>query len=241
MRIILAAALAVALPAAAGALDGEGNGPVRSEERAVPAFTRIIEVRGALDADVRVGPARRVTVIVDQDLQRRVEVRVEGETLIVDSGDVTWRDFPAGFMPGTRRRVEIDAPALRAVRLSGSGDVAIEGGQGDLRLAIEGAGDLRWRGEAARLEVALHGSGDVALSGRADALGVSVEGSGDVDAANLRARSAEVAVDGSGDVRLRLDGGVLRASVSGSGDVTWSGEARVERATGSGSGSISRR
>jgi hypothetical protein len=205
-----------------------GDGKKVTQPRQVGEFTKV-RLEGSLDATVTVGPARAVSVTIDQNLQPLVETRVDGDTLVVTAREISYEG--AG-------RVEIAVPALRAFAIRGSGDARIEGGQGDLALSISGSGDLTWRGEAGRLSAAISGSGDMRLSGTAAGVEISVAGSGDVKAADLQAGSADVSVAGSGDVEVRLTGGALRASVAGSGDVVWYGEGRVERAATAGSGEI---
>jgi hypothetical protein len=237
-----AAILSLAAPAPAAAWGWnatKGDGKKVTQAREVGAFSRVRLV-GSLDARVRVGGPRAVSVTIDENLQPLVEVLVEGDTLVVRSRELSYQG---------EGRVEIAVPSLRALGIEGSGDADIapadgaglERGAGDLALAISGSGDITWRGQAARLTAAVSGSGDMKLSGTADAVEISVAGSGDVSAQDLAAGSADVSVAGSGDVSVRLTGGALRAAVAGSGDVTWYGEGRVERAARAGSGEITHR
>lgn len=227
---VLAALLAV--PAAAKDRRIEGDGKPVTESRTVEPFDRI-RLEGFADVSVRVGGERAVSVTVDGNLQRHFATEVRDGTLVLDA--------KGSIRPTGDVRVAIAVPALRAFTISGSGDVAIEGGSGPLELEIEGSGDLRWKGEATELEAKIEGSGDLRLEGTAARLEVEVEGSGDVDASALRARDVVAEVEGSGDVEVTVDGGTLSASVSGSGDVRWRGQAKVERISVSGSGEISRK
>ncbi len=235
-RLALAALAAVALlPAVAQArsLFGgtRGDGQKVTQPRQVGAFDSV-RVEGAIDAAVKVGGAPTVSVTIDQNLQPLVITEVSGSTLVIRTRDISWEG---------KGIVEITVPALRAFTIEGSGDAAIEGGQGDLALKIEGSGDLRWSGSAGQLEASISGSGDMKLSGTAAHASISVAGSGDVKAGALTAKGATVSVAGSGDVEVTLDGGSLSATVAGSGDVTWHGRATVEKASVSGSGEIVRR
>ena len=228
--VVVAACLATAWPA--GARDRlEGDKNVTTEGREVGAFDRI-SLRGGVDAVVKVGGARSVSVVIDANLQPRVITRVEGGTLVVDTD--------ADIRPSRDARVIVIVPELRALDTRGSGDALIDGGTGDLALDTTGSGEIRWRGEAARLEVTTKGSGEVVLAGKADALVARTLGSGDVLARELAARDVDVRTAGSGDAEVTLAGGVLRARTSGSGDVTWYGEGRVEEKSSAGSGDIER-
>lgn len=206
----------------------KGDGQKVAQPREVGPFSRI-RLEGSLDARVTVGPARAVSVTIDQNLQPLVETRVEGDTLVISAREASWQG---------EGRVDVSVPALRGLAIRGSGDAAIEGGEGDLSLSISGSGDLTWRGRAGALAAAVSGSGDMQLSGTATSVEISVAGSGDVRARELEAGRADVSVAGSGDVEVRLAGGPLRASVAGSGDVVWYGEGRVEQASSVGSGRI---
>ena len=228
---VLATFAASAAPATArawGRNATKGDGQKVTQARQVGEFSQV-RLEGPLDATVTVGPPRAVSVTIDQNLQPLVELRLEGDTLVVEAAEISYQG---------EGRVVIAVPALRGFAIRGSGDARIEGGRGDLALAISGSGDIAWRGEADRLSAAISGSGDMKLAGRAASVEISVAGSGDVKASDLVAGGADVSVAGSGDVEVRLAGGALRASVAGSGDVVWYGEGRLERASTAGSGAI---
>jgi hypothetical protein len=239
--LALAAAALLATPLAARA-DGwswhftigagtSGDGQKVTQPRAVAAFSKV-RLEGSLDVRVAVGGAQNVAVTIDQNLQPLVETVVEGDTLVIRTQTMNYHGVG---------KVEVTTPALRGFAIEGSGDVVIDGGQGDLRLSVAGSGDLAWKGKAGKLDVQIEGSGDVTLEGSADDAGLEIAGSGDIKARALTAHSAKVEVSGSGDVELTLAGGTLSAEVNGSGDVHWHGNAQVERASVSGSGEIARR
>jgi hypothetical protein len=238
MRTV-AAAVVLSLAACAHGTAHAGGTPVRgdgrkmTEARDVPDFDAVA-LQGAIDARVKVGPARSVSITIDANLQPLVRTTVEDGRLVVRTeGDLDWRGDAW---------VEISVPALRELSTAGSGDAAVEGSTGgDLALRTSGSGDLRWRGEARRLLVSTSGSGDAHLSGRADALEATTSGSGDLEARDLSARDASIRTSGSGDAEVTLAGGALRVQTSGSGDVTWWGVGSVAEASVSGSGEVQRR
>jgi hypothetical protein len=234
----LAATLSLALtPLAASAHGGwgsstSGNGQKATQARPVGAF-KAVRLEGSLDVKVKVGAPTAVAVTIDENLLPLVETALDGDTLVIKTtGSMSYHGVG---------RVEVSTPTLRGFAIEGSGDVAIDGGQGDVTLSVAGSGDLTWRGAAARLVAEIAGSGDVKLAGTADLADLSVAGSGDIAARELTAHGAEVEVAGSGDVELTLAGGTLRAEVAGSGDVHWYGTAQVERVSVSGSGEIAHR
>ncbi|BDG01597.1 head GIN domain-containing protein [Anaeromyxobacter oryzae] len=228
MRLPAALFLAAAtLPAAAHATV-HGNGEKTTVRRDLPAFTAI-RLEGRLDADVKVGAPQAVAVTIDSNLQGHVRTRVERDTLVVETDELSYRG------PG---RVEVTVPSLWALHLEGSGDVSIAGGSGDLELRVDGSGDLRWKGGAGKLKVEIEGSSNVKLEGSADALALSIDGSGDVEAAGLTARNATVEVSGSGDADVTLGGGAFSGAVSGSGSIRWHGTAMATNTAVSGTGAI---
>jgi uncharacterized protein (AIM24 family) len=208
-----------------------GDGQKVTQVRPTGAFAAV-RLEGSLDVEVQVGPPAAVAVTIDENLQPRVETRLDGDTLVITSRSMRYRG---------EAKVSVATPALRAFDLEGSGRVTIRDGAGDTTLTLSGSGDLDWKGRAGALAVELAGSGAVRLDGLARALRVELNGSGDVKAARLTATDAEVEINGSGDVELTLDGGALSAEISGSGDVRWGGAVRSERSTVNGSGRISHR
>ncbi len=233
---VTCAILAAGAPACRWPRTIEGDGHPTTQVREVGGAYDAVASRGALDLQVKVGPAPSVAVTIDGNLQPYVLVRVEGSTLVVEQReDLRWHG---------RASADVTLPSLRAVSTSGSGSATIDGGpQGaSLTLSTSGSGGIRWHGDAARLEVSTSGSGGVVLDGRAAAVRVSTSGSGAVEGGALTVSGdADVTTSGSGRVELALAGGALRARTSGSGDVVYSGEARSVDAHASGSGSVRRR
>lgn len=237
-HLAAAASLCLALTPLAASAHGwwggstSGDGKKTTQARAVGEF-KAVRLEGSLDVKVKVGAPAAVAVTIDENLQPLVETVLDGDTLVIKTkGSMSYHG---------EGRVELSTPTLRGFWIEGSGDAAIEGGQGDLTLSVAGSGDIAWRGAAGKLVVEIAGSGDVKLAGTADQADLEVAGSGDIAARELTARSAEVEVAGSGDVELTLAGGTLRAEVAGSGDVHWYGTAQVERVSVSGSGEIAHR
>jgi hypothetical protein len=212
----------------------EGDGNTTTENREIHGTFDAVETQGAMDLQVKVGPATAVAVTIDRNLQPYVDVHLEGTTLILEQREhLRWHG---------RAFSDVTVPALRAVSTSGSGQAMVDGSSGgSLSLATSGSGGIRLHGEVQRLAVSTSGSGRVALVGRVAALHVSTSGSGDVDGGALTVSGdADVSTWGSARVELVMAGGSLHACTSGSGDVLYSGEARAVDAQASGSGRIRR-
>jgi len=115
--------------------------------------------------------------------------------------------------------VELPARALRHVRISGAGKVALEKiSQPDLQLTISGSGQMRAQGAVEHVSATISGSGDVRLGDLATKrLTAKISGSGTVEAAPKD--EADVALSGSGTVKLLTRPGALHSKVSGSGRI----------------------
>ncbi len=211
-----------------------GSGVKVEKVRALGAFTKL-RIDGPVDIKLAQAASDQATVIADDNIEPLVETAVEGDTLVIRLK----RD--AGFTTRSAPSVRLDARALQAIQVHGSGDLAVDRFKADsLGLQISGSGDAHFGlVEVKELTVGISGSGDVRLSGRADQQSWSISGSGDVDARALSGRAAKVSLSGSGDVSLGVTE-QLDAQLSGSGDLSYAGRPQLRQSV-SGSGEISRR
>jgi hypothetical protein len=257
----LAALLPFVLPACAIELH-DGSGPEAAPVElapqgvvpcAVPHAGHLATVRseGFVDVEITVGTAESVRLACDPSLTPAVHVEARGDALRI------WNDGNHGG--GGHCAVHVGLGALRALEVSGSGDVNVRGraeglavveasGSGDVtiddlttdeaQIATSGSADIAVRHASARsLAVEVSGSGDVQVSGASERVQISVSGSGTVDARRLRVVDADVDASGSGDVAVTTSGRV-RAVASGSGDISVGGRPHERDASRSGSGSI---
>lgn len=235
MRLVLAAPLLLAACSFGGNADADqpgipGQGAGNARTYAAADFDTI-DLRGADNADVRVGSGFSVRAEGDPEVLDRLRITREGNALRIDRRrDSGWH------WGGSDARVLVTMPRIVAAKLAGSGDLTIdraEGARFDGSLA--GSGNLKVQAmqvDEARLAIA--GSGDIKAGGNANRVEVSIAGSGSLDGGDLEAKAAKVSVAGSGNVRAKLDGeGEVR--IAGSGDVDLGGKARCTiRASGSG-------
>ena len=101
-------AIVVALQLLA-ACSHEAVGPVRTEQRGVDAF-HSIDLRGAADATVQVGPVASVTLIADAETLKTTGTRVQNGMLVIENQ-------PGWNWLGSAPRVEarISLPVLNAI------------------------------------------------------------------------------------------------------------------------------
>jgi len=175
-----------------------GSGVIKTQARQLDGFD-VVESKGSIDLDVKLGSAYSVVVEADDNLFDVVRTEVHGDSLVVDSkGSWTTKHDTV---------VHITLPRLRALGIQGSGDARIHDYSGD------------------KLGVKIQGSGDVVANGHASNLHLVIQGSGDADFSKLDADAVQVRVDGSGDAKVSAAKSI-EATIHGSGDVTWTGNAK---------------
>jgi len=115
--------------------------------------------------------------------------------------------------------VELPARALRHVRISGAGNVALEKlSQRELALTISGSGQMQAQGTVERVSATISGSGDVRLGElAAKRLTAKISGSGRIEAAPKD--EADVTLSGAGTVKLLTRPASLHSKVSGAGRI----------------------
>ena len=220
---LLATLLIAGLPAAAPAQSGDRRFTVGRFDA--------IELTGSDNVRVLPGSAISVTASGDPRAVASLLIEVRGTALHIGRRPGTWRDKGA--------TVTVTVPTVRAVSISGSGDMAVGRiVRPDFDGSVSGSGglvlsDLRVR--AARLQ--LGGSGSIAASGTAGQVSIDLGGSGSVDARRLAAPDVTVDLGGSGGVTA-VASRTARVSVAGSGSVRVTGGARCS-VSRNGSGTVS--
>ena len=239
MRKFLAAAAigAAATISACGDARSEEPGPIVARNFQVGNFTKI-EVAGPFDVDVKTGANPGVAARGNQNLIDRLEVEVQGDTLVVrPKKDRKW--FGGGWSVNGKGTLAITVPMIRAATLAGAGDMRIDAVRGEsFEGQIAGSGDLRLGTvEVESLTVGIAGSGDAAAgAGRVERAEYNIAGSGGVDASGIAAQDLEVSIAGSGDIRAQATGRA-KIDIVGSGyvDVTGGAKCSVSKA---GSGNV---
>jgi carbon monoxide dehydrogenase subunit G len=178
-----------------------------TQSRALPGFSSL-DLAGSNRVTVHVGGQQSVVVHADSNLMRHVTTRVVAGTLVIGTtGTFTTRS------PMT---VDVSLPSLTAVRLSGSGEISVDGI------------------DEQRLVVTLSGSGALYASGTTTQLDVTLSGSGMAQLDTLVARNVRAVVAGSGLIRVTATA-LLNAAVPGSGAIIYGGNPQVTSSvTGSG-------
>ena len=225
-RYLIPASTAIAL-AAAGchmSADAEDRDPGPKVDRSyqVGAFSKI-EVAGPYEVKVVTGGAPGVTARGGENLLNETEVVVDGDTLEIRPKK--HKGFHWNWSHGTAE-FTVNAAALRAAAIAGSGGITVDKVTGDFDADVAGSGDLRLPSVAGgKVKLSIAGSGGVTAAGNADNVDINIAGSGDVDAKGLAARTADVSIAGSGSVSANASA-TADVSIMGSGDVDMMGGAK---------------
>ena len=166
------------------------------------------------------------------------------ETQVVDRGGVPTLEITTkkGSSFSTRAPIfaTIDLITLRALSISGSGDVTGDALKAPgLALAISGSGTVKLMQLAAdEISPNVSGGGGIAFGGRTGRLRVAISGRGNVDARALEADDVILSVAGSGDADVTARK-TLTVSIAGVGNVKYTGDATVKSSI-AGHGNISK-
>lgn len=211
----------------------KGSGKVATDKRVISGFDALA-LKGSFNVVLNQGTTESVEVLADDNLLPLIETRVDGSTLVVAA--------KKGVSFSTRNPlvVNITAKNLKAIAISGSGDVlGISIKTDALAISISGSGNVKMEKlQSDNLSVAIAGSGDFSANGTAKQQAISISGSGDVRADMLEGQDVVVKIAGSGDATVWAKNTLL-ANIAGSGDISYKGDAKVTQKV-AGSGSVSK-
>jgi len=179
--------------------------------------------------DVRIVAGRPgVSASGSQAMLDRITVDNQGGTLRLGlRRNDGWR----GWIGGTSGRtlVTVTTPGVRAVRLTGPGDVTVDRMRGPaLELALTGPGDLTVAAvETPSLSVVLTGPGNVRVAGRARTANLQLSGPGDIHGEALTVDDVQLRLAGPGDITVAAQR-TATGRLAGPGDITVTGPARCD-------------
>lgn len=188
----------------------EGSGAAVTQSRSLPSFTAI-ELAGANNLTVHVGPTQTVEVQADNNLIERVATAVKSGTLVITTRGT--------FSTETPMAVDVTVPELETATLIGTGMISVDGVQ------------------AQQFHVRLLGTGLLTVSGVVDRLSATVAGAGDAQLQNLVARDVVAKVPGTGRLQVHATRS-LDASVSGTGAIFYIGNPSDVKQNVTGTGAI---
>ena len=208
----LLAALSLLLLLAAGCdwRGIRGNGEIKTDSRAVGAFTRI-DAGGFYEMEWHPGaPSCRITT--DENLLSYIKTRVDGDMLKIDLEET--------IAPTHGIKVALTSPSLAGASLSGA-----------LRFDASSLG-----GATFALETS--GASKVTLAGKVHRLLASLTGASKLHATDLVSEDVELSVTGAGRADVSATN-LLRAVITGAGKVNYSGHPKSVEKKITGAGKIS--
>jgi len=199
--------------------------PQEAERRLMLTGFDRVQIDGPFTVRIATGPTIGGRVVGTPRAIDAVDVRVEGQTLIVaPTRDDRGRPDAASADPLV---IELSNDRLAAVSVRGPGRVRIErmaGAQLDLSLTGDGSIDVATI-DARRIDARLIGSGRLTLAGQAGDAQFLVNGAATVDAAALTTDALLVQAQGTGTGRYRARY-TAEITALGSGMVTVDGSPR---------------
>ncbi|MEO8583168.1 MAG: head GIN domain-containing protein [Flavitalea sp.] len=199
-----------------------GEGPLTKQQRTVGNFDQI-QSFGSFDVSISSAETNSVKVEAEENLQEFIEVVVDNNTLNIRQKRNYNIDSPHGI------KITLFAPALRALRLFGSGNVQTENripSPGQLEIESSGSGDIIYDLKAESLKAQLSGSGKMQLAGMANDVDAAINGSGNIKAKDLETNKTGIRISGSGNAEINVKE-KLNLEINGSGDVRYWGSPDV--------------
>lgn len=187
-----------------------GSGTPAQQERDVRGFTRV-DVGGAFEVDIEVGPAFRVVVHADDNLVDRVITEVDGDTLEIH--------LPGSVSTKAPLRAEISMPSLAGVDVSGATKADIDGVT------------------AEELELEASGASHIVARGKAGKLDAEASGATQLDTRELKAAIVRIDVSGASKAEVTATE-ALDADASGSSTIRYFGAPASVRTDTSGASTI---
>jgi Putative auto-transporter adhesin, head GIN domain len=176
-----------------------GSEKPATDTRVLPSFTAL-DLAGTNGVIVQLGTPQQVVVHADSNLLDNVLTSVTSGVLTVNSR--------GNFTTHSPMTVVVTVPSLRAVTLSGTGELTVTGAATSTFTArLPGTGTLTASGQVDRVDAALTGAGTLML-------------------ASLRARDATVVLRGTGTVVAHATRS-LHATLAGTGTITYAGNPGV--------------
>ena len=210
-----------------------GNGQSVVERRDIGSLDGI-DINGALQVEVRVGPAPSLQVEGDSNLLPQLHTEASGGTLRV------WTS--GSFRTDNPLRVVYTTPKLRDLNANGSGRLEISGlNGGPLNLSLNGSRAVQLAGSVGRLDARLNGSGGLNASAlESGATAVRLNGSGRLDLGRINGETLNLELRGSGAARASGSVRSVKVTLQGSGSADLAGlTSQHAELSANGSGDIS--
>jgi len=210
-----------------------GSGHTATIEKNLEGFTKV-SVGSAFAVNITSSDTYKVTITVDDNLQKYLVVAVTEDTLRI------------GFQPGVNLnmrndtvRAEIAMPRLEGLELNGASRGTVTGFRSDASLALElsGASTLAGDIQAGDVQMQLSGASKATLKGSGGALRLEASGASRADLAEFPTEDTQVEVSGASSATVNVDG-TLDVNASGASQVRYLGSPTLGRIEVSGASSV---
>ena len=212
-----------------------GDGPIETESRTETGYSGI---------DLRM----QGTVYYTQDSVYKIELSAQRNILDEIYTYVSDNKLVIKVRDGVRLKSHepikamVTAPALTALRISGSGDIITTNAfpRNDINLDVSGSGSITIAEiNAGYGDANISGSGNIQVNnGTIGEEKLKISGSGNIELSNVSATKASTTTSGSGDIKLKVSD-YLNVTISGSGSVLYVGNPLIDTHI-SGSGKVLR-
>jgi hypothetical protein len=187
----------------------QGNGKIKTDERAVGAFANI-DARGAFEIEWQNGtPSVRITT--DENLLSYITTDLSGDILRLRMREHLW--------PSRGIKVIVSSPTRTGAKITGAVKLAVKDLNGP-RFAVESSGATR-----------------VSLAGNVDELLADMTGASELAASALQTKTAAISTTGAGDADVAVTD-TLKVAITGAGKVTYTGNPPTVEKHISGAGSV---
>ena len=209
-----------------------GNGTIKVENRTAGTFTGV-DVGGNIDLYVKQDSARSVRIEADENLMQYIEVKMEGEKLVIQPKD--------GYnLSGSKHiKVYVSSPVFRELEASGACDIIGEtvlSTTDEIRIDISGASNAELELKAPKVSAEMTGASSLKLKGQTKDLHIEGTGASHAKCYELLSENADVDVTGASSAEV-FASVKLNADASGASDVRYKGNAAVNQSA-SGTGSV---
>ncbi|MEI7576522.1 MAG: DUF2807 domain-containing protein [Armatimonadota bacterium] len=210
----------------------KGNGKLKTENRSVPAYTKVV-IGSAFEGQFFESTPGPLTISAESNILPLIETKVENETLFVNvKGSVSTRK---GF------RITGRTAKLAAFEAGGAAKMELKNiGRHALKLEASGASKVSVFGTPSSLDVDASGASEIAFGTLTlESLIVELSGASKLSLAGTT-KSANISASGASNFTGNISGEKFKAVASGASKVEIKGHFNTSTTSASGASSISK-